>query len=436
MKGNRSQRRSATNVRDLLTRGRAAAKAGDVDEARFYLEWVLRTDAAAGERMEAWLWLSEISEDADKKREYLTQILAENPNHARARRSLALLDGRLRAEEVVDPERLPASPRERAAKGERFTCPQCAARLVFAPDGMSLQCEHCGYEAGAGRGHDVAEQDFIVTMATAKGHRKPEAMQAFACDSCAATFLLAPETLSLTCPYCDAAYSVVETETRQLVPPHAIIPFALDADEAASRLRRWLAQRKLPVYRDLHGFYLPAWTFDIGGALTWQQVRVDADALNLSSRVYTADGSQPLLVDDFVTPACRTLPPSLAGIVRTFNLDELLPFTTSYLAAWPAQTYEVAVGDASLAARSAVFKAEATRLRRENRELADARFSSAEIVVESYKLILLPLWLGHYRTGEKVLTVAVNGQSGAVRGETPRRGVGGLGRWLRDLIDG
>jgi hypothetical protein len=52
------RRQQHGNVRDLLTRGIAAAKAGNREEARFYLEWVLITEATEEQRLQAWLWLS------------------------------------------------------------------------------------------------------------------------------------------------------------------------------------------------------------------------------------------------------------------------------------------------------------------------------------------------------------------------------------------
>ena len=49
-------------ARDLLVRGIAAAKAGERAEARHYLEWALRQQPSSDEQLEAWLWLSDVSE--------------------------------------------------------------------------------------------------------------------------------------------------------------------------------------------------------------------------------------------------------------------------------------------------------------------------------------------------------------------------------------
>ena len=71
------------SVRALLVRGVAAAKTGqarDKEEARFYLEWVLRRDdATSDQKASAWLWLSQIEDDPKKKRDCLENVLAWDP---------------------------------------------------------------------------------------------------------------------------------------------------------------------------------------------------------------------------------------------------------------------------------------------------------------------------------------------------------------------
>jgi len=41
---------------DVLVQGVAAACAGDRAEARFYLEWVLRSEPDLEQQTEAWYW--------------------------------------------------------------------------------------------------------------------------------------------------------------------------------------------------------------------------------------------------------------------------------------------------------------------------------------------------------------------------------------------
>lgn len=431
----------STDVRYLLTRGRAAAKAGSKEEARHYLEWVLLTESDAEEKNEAWYWLAVISEGPAAKRRYLEEIFARNPTHARARRLLALMDGRLQEEDLINPEDLPVAPvGTRAANSHRFLCPRCAARMVFAPDGESLYCEHCGYGKAPQAGREaVSEQDFFVAMATARGHSRAEAMQAFTCDGCAASFLLAPETISITCPYCDATYSLAVMETRELVPPQGIIPFTFTEEEAQRRVNAWLTQKKVQGRSHVHGVYLPVWTFDIGGAVRWRGHENGYEQSTKSWR--PVSGSYPIAYDDYLVPGCDTLPVRLAqAAIRHFDLAQVVNFEREYLAAWPAQTYEISVGDASLAARRGVLAA----MRQEvlatlAGRVSEVQLSSAEMMVVSFKLLLLPLWLARYTLAGNTYTVVVNGQTGAVGGEKPRHSLreavrDKASRWLQKWL--
>ena len=89
------------SARDLLVRGIAAAKDKAADEARFYLEWVLRIDADPQQQVQARLWLSRIEDVSQKKRKQLETALAIDPWNPEVRRELAILDGRLNPEEVI-----------------------------------------------------------------------------------------------------------------------------------------------------------------------------------------------------------------------------------------------------------------------------------------------------------------------------------------------
>jgi len=88
---------------DLLAYGVGAAKTKDRDEARYYLEWVLRLDADFDQQVEAWYWLSTITDDPAEKRNCLESVLAIDPSYGDAGRDLAILDGRLKPDQLIDP---------------------------------------------------------------------------------------------------------------------------------------------------------------------------------------------------------------------------------------------------------------------------------------------------------------------------------------------
>jgi hypothetical protein len=148
------------------------------------------------------------SSDPAEKRKALENCLSHDLHHTRARRALAILDGRIKADEIVNPDRLPAAPEGlRSADADRFMCPKCGGRMAFAPDGSSLVCDYCTRQHALGLGaKDEAEKDFIVAMATMKGHGKPLQEQAFHCNGCGAEFILPPKQISANCAYCDSPH--------------------------------------------------------------------------------------------------------------------------------------------------------------------------------------------------------------------------------------
>ncbi len=440
--GGEETSRFRPNVRDLLLQGIAAAKAGDKDEAHFYLESVLLKDSSESEQAQAWLWLSGLCEAPEDKRECLVQTLAINPNHASARRAIAILDGRLSPDDIVDPESVaPPSPDQiRPVQAAHYRCPGCAAPMSFKPEQTLLRCDFCGYEGEIPAdaepspelhsfGIGPLEQDFIAAMATAQGHLKPIWMRNFTCEGCAVEFSLGPETISLTCPYCGAVYVTETAETREVIPPHALIPFALHEDEAERAVRQWLADRDLkpPKIAPLIGIYLPVWTFDISGELRWSGLESNGDSWVPVSESYY------LLLDDVAVSASRNVPPNFDRALPRFDFEHSRPYDAAFLADWPAERYQLALSDASIAARKQILdglRRQPTRLT-SGRSISDLRISSRGMAINSFKLVLVPVWLGHYRLDGQEYPLIVTGQNGAVIGSRPEGLLDRLVGWLR-----
>ena len=143
-------------ARDLLVYGVAAANANDREEARYYLEWVLRIDADLDQETEAWYYLSKITDDPVEKRQCLENVLAAYPGHGEARRDLAILEGRLKPEDIIDPNKPVAPITPQTALGDqdlrRYTCPKCGGRLTYNTLKGGLACQFCGYQPGTASG--------------------------------------------------------------------------------------------------------------------------------------------------------------------------------------------------------------------------------------------------------------------------------------------
>ena len=87
--------------------------------------------------------------------------------------------------------------------------------MSFAPDGQTLVCNYCTRDQTLGVG-TADEKDFIVAMATARGHGKPLQEQVFHCNGCSAEFILPPKQISASCVYCDSPHVVSLEKTKDI----------------------------------------------------------------------------------------------------------------------------------------------------------------------------------------------------------------------------
>ncbi|HET9909939.1 MAG TPA: hypothetical protein VFQ23_25045, partial [Anaerolineales bacterium] len=355
--------------KELLKNGIIEAKAGHKEAARRYLDRSIYSSNDHDVLAEAWFWMSEVLQEASEKRKALENCLANNLQHARARRSLAILDGKLRADQIIDPNNLPLAPEGlRSADADRFMCPKCGGRMSFSPDGQSLVCEYCSrnqkFTAQPGYAN---EKDFIVAMVTARGHSKPLNQQVFHCEGCGCEFILPPHQISTTCVYCGSPHVVNWESEEQLLAPDGIIPHKFNKEQAAKLLINWVESNKikpdggagLPRPYRTRGVYLPLWTFDLGGMIDYVGETVDENSIQFQGRqprkIRVSD-SYPVQINDLPIPASRKLSAVFLKLIPTFELKAIKPYDPRYLADWPAEVYDIPMAEASLDARSHGFK--------------------------------------------------------------------------------
>ncbi|MBP7998346.1 MAG: TFIIB-type zinc finger domain-containing protein [Chloroflexi bacterium] len=438
------------NLRLWLTAGLAAVKEQNVEEAYDYLSKVLRAVYATDEeRIKAWLGLAELCEDVEEKRICLENVLTINPREQRARKTLAILEGRLKPDESFDPDQPTPVPQKLAvAQAQQMVCPRCGGKMQYTPDQQALECGYCHYRESLAAQEklsraEIGERDFLTAMFSARGHRQPVGMRIFQCQGCAVEFILVPEMLSLTCPYCQSVYVTAAAATQDTIPPDALIPPVINGNQAQEKLQHWFQTHHLERPRLLHltGVYLPAWTFDIHGHIAWHYEVYEENPgegemgfgrfTPRQARWYKREDSALITEDDYLVVASHKWPEPLQKWVHEFDLAALVPYDPRYLADWPAERYQIPLGDASLKARAAIItpiKNRYTQMMEQSRNFGLAPDNG--LVVEGYKLILLPLWLGHYELEGERYAVMVNGQTGMVRGLRPQGIISTLVSWF------
>jgi len=438
--------------KELLRSGIIDAKAGHRESARRYLDRAVYISNDHDVLAEAWFWMSEVLDDKAEKRKAIENCLAHDLRHARARRALAILDGKLKASELINPDKLPLAPQGlRAANAERFMCPKCGGRMSFAPDGQSLLCEYCSrnqkFTAQPGSAN---EKDFLIAMATARGHGKPLDQQVFHCEGCGCEFILPPTQISSTCVYCGSPHVVNWESEEQLFAPDGIIPHGFDQKRAIKVLSEWVQSNQIKPEKQVdlpRGVYLPLWTFDLGGEIDYVAETTAAGDIEFNDRQQSkirVSDCYPVQINDLPIPASRKLSAVFLKLIPTFELKGIKPYDPRYLANWPAEVYDIPMAEASLDARSQGYS-------RYKRDLPNLLIptelistSSAKMIVESFRLNLLPVWVTELPFGGRQHLILINGQNGTVESDLQQKSnrskrsdkSGGLMDYLADLLDG
>ncbi len=403
------------STHDLLIRGTAAARVGDVKEALFYLEWLLNMDADLEEKLEAWYWLAKICPDPVEKRKYLEEVLANQPFHLLARRELMLLDGKLDSKELIDPNQGTSRLAPQQNPDIRnFTCSQCGGRMVYTPDGSSLTCEYCESRKRREQSNQADSQDFLLSMATLKGHSELSGTLSGTCPGCGADFMLPGEMISINCPYCDAVFVTSQLETHKTNAPGIIYPPKASKDAVHVIFRNWLTKEKITPPKhpiDFKGVYLPIWAFAMGGEISYRYSIKDDD----NRKVETFNASRSILRSDLLVPAGKKFDIELSSMLRWTKKEEKTDYAPDYLADWVAETYTISVADASLNARVIALDIEKRVVSHQLPPSAvDLSFDTHAMMVESYQLGLIPVWIGEYICDDKKETILIDAVHGVV----------------------
>lgn len=332
-----------------------------------------------------------------------------------------------------------------------YKCEACGAELRFAPGQAALKCDHCGHvQAIPGAANmapaSIAELDYPSAVANALPAAAMEETRNVTCPSCGASFTMKPDIHAAQCPFC-ATPVVADTGAERRFKPQGVVPFQLSEAQARQAMTDWLgglwfAPSGLQDYarkgRALTGIYVPYWTFD---AMTvsdyqgergeyWYETRVVTVQVNGRTEQreeqvrhvnwYPVSGRVSRRFDDVLVMASQSLPRHYIDGLEPWTLAELRSYSADYLAGFQAEGYTLGLEEGHGVARAEMDQVIRGDVAQdiggdEQRVLAVETQASEE----TFKHILLPVWMAAYKYGGKSYRFVVNGQTGRVRGERP-----------------
>jgi predicted RNA-binding Zn-ribbon protein involved in translation (DUF1610 family) len=328
----------------------------------------------------------------------------------------------------------------------QFPCKNCGATLTFAPGTRALKCQYCGIPNEIATTDAAIEELDYAQQLLQLSQTQPTAESVVThCDGCGAETTLPPEQSAGKCPFCGRAI-VATQQTKQLIKPRALLPFAVDRPAARRSFAAWLgslwlAPGGLQRHADaagLNGVYLPAWTYDChattdytGGrgehyyetqnyTATVNGRQVQQTRQVRRTRWYPAAGRVENQFDDVLVLADRSLPDDLRGQLADWDLSALVPYNDAFLSGFSAETYQLDLPGGFEAAKAVMQGTIAATVRHDiggDEQRIDSIHTQHDAV--TFKHVLLPVWISAYRYRDRTFRFVINARTGRVFGQRP-----------------
>ena len=264
------------------------------------------------------------------------------------------------------------------------------------------------------------------------------------CQSCQAISVFDPERVSQRCDFCGSSALVSYDQIKAPIRPESLLEFKISEPQVREKIREWYGSRfwapnalKSKALTDtVHGVYLPYWTFDAQVHADWT---AQAGYHYYKTEHYTnsqgqrqtrqvqhtrwqhASGSIDHFFDDELVPASKGVQADLLRQIEPFpTTTDLKPYDPAFLSGWVTEQYQIDLIAAAQLSRTGMQQKTELMCGSEvpgdtHRALSvDADFSG-----QTFKHILVPIWLLSYTYSSTSYQVVINGYTGAIAGKYP-----------------
>ncbi len=342
---------------------------------------------------------------------------------------------------------------------KKFSCPSCGAEARWDPAKKALVCPYCGTVSPAQAELTPSGEAVIVEhdlVAALRGI--PDAQRGWQakkisvrCQSCQAISVFDPERVSQRCDFCGSTALVPYEEIKEAFSPESLLPMKLSETQIRDTIRKWYgslfwAPNKLKrgaLTDTVKGLYIPYWTFDAQVHADWTaesgyyyyvtETYTDSQGKTQTRQVQKvrwvpSSGALDHFFDDELVPASRGVHAERLRSIEPFPTKELTAYNAGYLSGWVVERYQIDLITAAKEAR-AEMDSEMERLcsaevpgdTQRNLQV-DSDYSG-----QTFKHILVPIWLLTYNYGAKNFQVVINGYTGAISGAYPKS-------WVKILL--
>ncbi|MBL8096842.1 MAG: zinc ribbon domain-containing protein [Anaerolineales bacterium] len=333
-------------------------------------------------------------------------------------------------------------PVETAAPAPRtYRCPQCGAATEFNVAAGGIACEHCGYRAQTEAGAPHAEHlEFTLEALAAGAQGWGVTRRQLHCEACGADLALAEGALTATCPFCASSQVNVRAAAGDSVRPGGVAPFSVVPEAVRAKAHTWLgsgwfhpaglaASARLDSFV---GVYLPFWLFGAHLTAGWKaevgheetESYLDTRDMKRKTRQVVRwrweSGQAGVDVINLPIAGSSRVNSSVLSDILPFDLGAIQAFSPDFLAGWQAQGYDVPLPKAWEEGKAHMREQAQGACRAQIRSGHVRNFHmTVDFGDETWRYVLLPVYVSAYRFDGKIFQVMVNGQTGAVAGQKP-----------------
>lgn len=314
-----------------------------------------------------------------------------------------------------------------------FNCPQCDGTTGFNAADGGLTCSYCGFHEPPKKlvvGKGAEEFEFTVTTVQRASHGWGVERTDLHCQRCGAHTIIPPDTLTHTCPFCHSNNVIQQKAAQDALRPRFLIPFKLEAEACSKIAREWLgsswmtpgSMRRLARIADFSPVFIPFWTFDSRVYSTWKaEVGRTKKTNNGTKTVWRWEsGTVKKFFDDLIISGSTRLSKRLLTQIQQYDLHDLIEYEPKFLAGQQAQAYDLSLDSAWKLARDTMREQtrEACRNQASTKKIRNFTMN-LDFSDESWRYILLPVYIAIYHYRGTQFQVMVNGQTGQISGQRP-----------------
>jgi predicted RNA-binding Zn-ribbon protein involved in translation (DUF1610 family) len=333
---------------------------------------------------------------------------------------------------------------------EKHACAACGAQAEWNPSKQKLVCPFCGtqapYAVDAATGA-IREIDLVRTL-----REMPEDLRGWQsdtrsvqCRSCRAVMVFDAAKVGQNCEFCGSPALVDYQEIKAPIRPQSLLPFKVSEPQVRESIRRWYASKWFAPNRfkaralvdTVHGVYIPYWTFDARVRCPWRaeaghyyyttETYRDSNGRTATRQVQhvrweSASGVVDHVFDDEPVPGTQGIDLGLLRQVEPFpTATELVAYDTAFLSGFVVEHYQVVLIDAAKRSQEQMHaKLEALCGAQVPGDTYRNLRIDPEYSGQTFKHVLVPVWLLAYTYGAKRFQVVVNACTGTIAGQYPK----------------